>query len=99
MKLLNYLKIIMPYLLAVSGAATLTAIMFALGGRINPVTVGLVFLLFVLFLTPDFGSKPAIWSSLPVMVCFNFFFLPMVGKLMISDPQNWVALLRFSSSP
>jgi two-component system sensor histidine kinase KdpD len=29
------------------------------------------------------------------MLCFNFFFLPPVGTLTISDPQNWVALVAF----
>ena len=95
MKLLNRLTITIPYLLAVSGVATLTAGMFALGNRINPITVALVFLLFVLFLATAFGSKPAILSSVLAMVCFNFFFLPPVGTLTIADPQNWIALFAF----
>ena len=38
----------MPYLLAVLGLAILTAIMFALGNFVNPITVALVLLLFIL---------------------------------------------------
>ena len=85
----------MPYLLAVSGLAILTAIMFALGNYVNPITVALFFLLFILFLATVFGSKPAVFASVLAMLCFNFFFLPPFGTLTISDPQNWVALFAF----
>jgi len=27
--------------------------------------------------------------------CFNYFFLPPIGRFTIADPQNWVALLAF----
>ncbi len=37
--------------------------MLALAGHINPITVALIFLLFVLFLATVFGSKPAILSA------------------------------------
>ena len=29
------------------------------------------------------------------MVALNYFFLPPVGTLTVSDPQNWVALAAF----
>lgn len=85
----------MPYLLAVLGLAILTAILFALGHFVNPITVALVFLLFVLFLATVFGSKSAIFASVLAMLCFNFFFLPPFGTLTIADPQNWIALFAF----
>ncbi|MCY7346040.1 MAG: DUF4118 domain-containing protein [Pyrinomonadaceae bacterium] len=92
---MNRLKTFIPYLLAVSGAAALTAGMFALGNHINPITVALVFLLFVLLLATIFGNRPAIFCSLLAMFCLNFFFLPPIGTLTIADPQNWIALLAF----
>ncbi len=85
----------MPYLLAVAGLITLTAIMVALGNYVNPITVALVFLLFILFLATIFGSKPAVFGSVLAMLCFNYFFLPPFGTLTIADPQNWIALLGF----
>lgn len=85
----------MPYMFAVSGLAILTATMFALGNYVNPITVALVFLLFILFLATVFGSKPAVFASVLAMLCFNFFFLPPFGTLMIADPQNWIALFAF----
>jgi two-component system sensor histidine kinase KdpD len=32
------------------------------------------------------------------MLCLNFFFLPPVGTLTISDPENWVALAAFMAT-
>lgn len=82
-------------MLAVLGLAILTAIMFALGNYVNPITVALVFLLFILFLATIFGSKPAVSASVLAMLCFNYFFLPPFGTLTIADPQNWIALFAF----
>ncbi len=92
---LNRFKTFFPYTLAVIGVSILTAGMFALGNHVNPITVALAFLLFILFLAAAFGSKPAIISSVLAMFCFNFFFLPPIGTLTIADPQNWIALFAF----
>ena len=91
----NYIKNFLPYALAVSGIAILTAGMFALESHINPITVALIFLLFVLFLATVFGSKPAIFCAVLAMLCFNFFFLPPVGTFTISDTENLIALFAF----
>ncbi|MBA4120996.1 MAG: DUF4118 domain-containing protein [Acidobacteria bacterium] len=68
----------MPYILALIDLAILTAGMFAVGNHINPITVALIFLLFVLFLATVFESKPALFASVIAMLCFNFFFLPPI---------------------
>ncbi|HXM34151.1 MAG TPA: ATP-binding protein, partial [Pyrinomonadaceae bacterium] len=52
-------------------------------------------LLVVLFIATGFGSRPAVLSSLLGVVCFNFFYLPPVGRFMIDDPGNWIALSAF----
>lgn len=85
----------MPFLLAAAGIALLTAGMHVLREQINPITVALFYLLFILFVATVLGSKPAVSASVAAMFCFNFFFLPPIGTLTISDPQNWVALLAF----
>src|SRR5437764_482734 len=41
------------------------------------------------------GSHPAVVASLLGVVCFNFFYLPPVGTLVINDPDNWIALADF----
>lgn len=91
----NRLKIILPYLLSVFGVTFLTAGMFAFESHINPITVALIFLLFVLFLATAFGSKPALFASALAMLCFNYFFLPPIGNFTISDWENWIALFTF----
>ncbi len=88
-------KILLPYGLALFGSASLTVMMLELKLHINPITVALVFLLFVLFTATAFGSKPALAASVLAMLCFNFFFLPPIGTFTISDPDNLIALFAF----
>lgn len=91
----NYFKTLFPYAIAAIGTAILTAAMFALESHINPITVALILLLYVLFLATIFGSTPAIFSAILAMLCFNFFFLPPIGTFTISDTENLIALFAF----
>lgn len=84
-----------PYLLAVVGIALLTGGMSALHAHVNPITVSLFYVLFILFVATLRGSKPAIFASVSAMFCLNFFFLPPIGTLTIADPQNWIFLGAF----
>lgn len=90
------LKFLLPYALALLGAAVLTAAMFALKPHINPISVALLYLLLVLFVATAFGSKPGFAASVSAMLCFNFFFLPPIGTFTISDSENLIALFAFS---
>lgn len=78
--------------LAISAGTTLLAPFREL---INSTTVGLGFLLIVLFVAILWGSGPALLASLLGMLCFNFFFLPPFHTFTIADSQNWVALTAF----
>jgi two-component system sensor histidine kinase KdpD len=91
----GYIKILLPYALAIVGTATLSTVMLALGNHFNPTTAALIFLLFVLFLAAVFSSKPALVASVLAMLCFNYFFLPPVGTFRVAEPQNWIALFVF----
>lgn len=62
---------------------------------VNTVTVALSFLLAVLAVATRWGLAEALAASVASMLCFNFFFLPPVGKFTIADPQNWVAFFAF----
>jgi two-component system sensor histidine kinase KdpD len=62
---------------------------------VNNVTVALSFLLAVLAIATRWGLIEALAASVAGMLCFNFFFLPPIGTLTITDPQNWVALSAF----
>ncbi len=63
--------------------------------RVNATTVALAMLLLVLGVATRSGLREAIFTSIACMFGFNYFFLPPVGTLTISDPQNWVALCAF----
>jgi K+-sensing histidine kinase KdpD len=80
---------------AVLGTGTVTGVLKLLGQDINSTTVALALLLVVLFIATGWGSRPAVLASLLGVVCFNFFYLPPVGRFMIDDPGNWIALSAF----
>jgi two-component system, OmpR family, sensor histidine kinase KdpD len=61
----------------------------------NATTVGFVLLLVVLAVATARGLAAASVISLAGMLCFNFFFLPPVGRFTIADPENWIALFAF----
>jgi len=63
--------------------------------RVNATTVSLTYFLAVLGIATRWGLLEAVIASLAGMLCFNYFFLPPLGTLIISDPQNWVALFVF----
>jgi two-component system sensor histidine kinase KdpD len=52
-------------------------------------------MLVVLLVATVFGSRPALVASLLGVFSFNFFFLPPLYTLTISEPQNWIALFVF----
>lgn len=83
------------YLTAVVGVAVMTGVLKLFGEHINSTTVALGLLLVVLFVAAGWGSRPAVLASLLGLVCFNFFYLPPVGRLTIENPDNWVALFTF----
>jgi two-component system sensor histidine kinase KdpD len=83
------------YLVAVMGIVAVTAIFKLFREQINSTTVALTLLLVVLFVATAWGSRPAVLASLLGVVCFNFFYLPPVGRMTIDAPDNWVALFSF----
>ena len=83
------------YLAALLGTAFVTGALKLFGSHVNSTTVALALLLVVLFVATGWGSRPAVLSSLLGLVCFNFFYLPPVGRLTIDAPDNWIALFAF----
>jgi two-component system sensor histidine kinase KdpD len=57
--------------------------------------VALTYVLVVLAVSTIWGISVSVAMSVVAMVIFNYYFLPPVGKLTVSDPQNWVALIAF----
>lgn len=62
---------------------------------VNQTTVALSFLLAILAVSAVWGMTVSAVMSVGAMIAFNYFFLPPVGTLTVSDPQNWVALFAF----
>jgi two-component system sensor histidine kinase KdpD len=83
------------YTVAVLGTAAVTGALKLFGGHVNSTTVALGLLLVVLFVATGWGSRPAVLCSLLGVVCFNFFYLPPVGRFSIDATDNWVALFAF----
>src|SRR6266853_4658271 len=63
--------------------------------HVNQTTVALSFLLAILAVSAVWGMAVSVLMSVLAMLSFNYFFLPPVGTLTVTDPQNWVALLAF----
>jgi two-component system sensor histidine kinase KdpD len=62
---------------------------------VNATTVALTFLLAILAVSTVWGIAASVFMSIVAMLAFNYYFLPPIGTLTISDPQNWVALFAF----
>ena len=63
--------------------------------HVNPTTVALTLLLYILLLAARFSLRYAVAVSLLATACYNYYFLPPIGTFTIADPQNWLALLAF----
>ena len=88
-------SVFVRYLAGLLAIALSTAVLIPLRGTINTTTVAVALLLVILFVAMFLRRKPALLASVLAVFCFNFFFLPPVHTLTISDPQNWVALTAF----
>src|ERR1700730_19433276 len=78
--------------LAIVGGIT---VFFRHARDVNQTTIALTFLLAILAVSAVWGMAVSVFMSVAAMLPFNYFFLPPVGKFMITDPQNWVALGAF----
>ena len=80
--------------LSLAIVAGITEICFRLFD-VNATTAGFAYLLAILLIAAAWGLIEALVASLTGVVCFNYFFLPPIGRFGISDPENWVALFAF----
>lgn len=77
------------------GALAGIVICYRMWLRVNPTTVALTLLLYVLLLAARLSLRYAVAVSLVATACYNFYFLPPVGTFTIADPENWLALFAF----
>lgn len=78
-----------------TSTAFLLVVAFVRLVRVNQTTVALSFLVLILITASRWRLAYSVYLSVLCTLLYNFFFLPPVGKLTISDPQNWVALAAF----
>ncbi|TMM25543.1 MAG: PAS domain-containing sensor histidine kinase [Actinobacteria bacterium] len=80
---------------SVAAVATVTGAVFGLD-RVAPVlSLAVLYLFAVLPVAVFYGLAWAIAVSLASMLAFNFFFLPPLHTLALTDSANWVALAVF----
>jgi two-component system, OmpR family, sensor histidine kinase KdpD len=82
-------------LLACAVVLALIVFVYAKLIHVNPTTVAVTLLLAILSVAAAWGLRFAVPMAIAAALCFNFFFLPPIGKLTIADTQNWVALFAF----
>jgi len=86
-------KAALTWLVSPVAVALLTAV--ALRAGANAPTAGFLYLVLVLGLATWSGWQAGVVASVIATGCYNFYFLPPLGTLVISDPANWVALFSF----
>ncbi len=67
----------------------------ALSVGANATTVGFAYLILILAISIYSGLTVGLVSSIAATACFNYFFMPPVGRWTIAEPANWVALVSF----
>lgn len=82
------------YALCVAGVVAATLAMTQLPD-LHETTIALIYLLMVLLSATTIGLGPAILASLLAFLAFNYFFVPPLHTLAVSNPQDLVRLLTF----
>ncbi len=80
---------------AAIGAVLLVTFVFRTIAVANAMTVGFAYLVAILLVAAAWGLSESIAASFTATVCLSYFFIPPVGTLAISDPENWIALFTF----
>ena len=86
-------KAALTWLVSPVAVALLTVVARRAGA--NAPTAGFLYLVLVLGLATWGGWQAGVVASVTATGCYNFYFLPPLGTLVISDPANWVALFAF----
>ncbi len=81
--------------IATLGTLALIVLVYRRWLHVNPTTVAMTLLLFVLVVAARLSLRYAVVASVVATACYNFYFLPPVGTFTIVDPQNWLALFAF----
>ncbi|HWE12014.1 MAG TPA: ATP-binding protein [Solirubrobacteraceae bacterium] len=80
---------------AVVAVAAATLVIYALKSLAPTLSLGVVYLPAVLVVSAYWGFLLGILTSLLSAAAFNYFHLPPIGRLSLSDHRDWVALAAF----
>ena len=87
--------LLLGLLAATLAIAAVTALLYPLREVAPPVSLGVVYLVAVLFVASIWGLALGVVTSLASALAFNFFHIPPTGRLTIAEAENWVALAVF----
>src|SRR3981081_49551 len=76
-------------------AAVAMTILYRHTLRFNATTGAFTYLLAILGVSTIWGLAVSVFMSLAATLTYNYYFLPPIGSFIVSDPQNWVALVTF----
>ena len=89
------LKKIVLGIVFLGAIAIVNAIALRLGEIVNATTVAFAFLIIVVGSAIFAGLTVAVVVSIVATLFFNYFYLPPIGRFIIYDSHNWVALFTF----
>jgi two-component system sensor histidine kinase KdpD len=92
--LVRLLKRIGPYVMGLTVIFLIT-LLYQRGISVKTTTVGFTFLVAILSASTLWGLGVSVAMSVAAALVLDYFFLPPIGLLTISDPQDWVALSSF----
>ncbi len=84
-----------PYLASTGIVAVALAVGLALQQFLAIGNISIVFLTAVLVSAARYGLVPSLYASLLSVLAYNFFFLPPLYTLTITEPENILALIAF----
>jgi two-component system, OmpR family, sensor histidine kinase KdpD len=82
-------------LVAIALVALCTLLIYPLKQAAPVVSLGVVYMLAVVIVSVTWGVWLGVATSLLSALAYNYFHLPPVGHLTISNGENWVALIAF----
>ena len=82
-------------LVAIALVALCTLLIYPLKQAAPVVSLGVVYMLAVVIVSVTWGVWLGVATSLMSALAYNYFHLPPVGHLTISNGENWVALIAF----
>ena len=93
--MLDLMRRVAPYGVALVAVALVTALIGAIEARGHIANISMLYLIVVLAAATLAGRGPAISASLAAFLAYNWFFVPPLHTFGVGDPNEWFALVIF----